>query len=129
MVSGICGAGGELALRSMRELLLALLFVAGVALPARAANYTDIWWNAAESGWGLTIAHHEDKVFAVWYLYDEAGKPLWVVMSDGTTSNGGRSFSGDIYRTTGPSYREPRLRREPGEGEPHRHGADRFRRR
>ncbi|MDH5264217.1 MAG: DUF1800 family protein, partial [Betaproteobacteria bacterium] len=112
MVSGICGAGGRLALRSMRELLLAFLLVASAALPARAANYTDIWWNAAESGWGLTIAHHEDKVFAVWYLYDESGKPLWVVMSDGTASNGGRSFSGDIYRTTGPSYREPAFARD-----------------
>lgn len=112
IVSGICGAGGPLALRSMRELLLAFLLVAGAALPARAANYTDIWWNAAESGWGLTIAHHEEKVFAVWYLYDEAGKPLWVVMSDGAASNGGRSFSGDIYRTTGPSYREPAFARD-----------------
>ena len=28
-------------------------------------NYSDIWWNPNESGWGLTIADHETHIFAV----------------------------------------------------------------
>lgn len=110
MTWGMWGAGIRLARRSVRALAFAVALLAGVAGTARAANYTDIWWNAAESGWGLTLTHHNDKVFAVWYLYDEAGKPLWVVMSDGEFSADGRSFSGDLYRTAGPSWRDPDFR-------------------
>jgi uncharacterized protein (DUF1800 family) len=83
--------------------LAATLALAGLA--AHASNYTDIWWNPEESGWGVTITHHHDKVFAVWYIYDPTGKPLWIVMPDGQFSNGGRTFSGDIYRTQGPPLR------------------------
>jgi uncharacterized protein (DUF1800 family) len=100
----------RLARRSLRSMVLAAALLAAVAMPARAANYTDIWWNADESGWGLTLAHHDDKVFAVWYVYDPGGKPLWVVMSDGVFSADGRSVTGAVYRTTGPSYRDPDFR-------------------
>ncbi len=95
------------ALRWIRAALLALACLAGFAAPASAANYTDIWWTPDESGWGVTLTHHHDKVFAVWYIYDENGKPLWVFMSDGKFSNDGRTFSGDVHRASGPSYRDP----------------------
>lgn len=68
------------------------------ALPAGAANYTDLWWNKDESGWGLTLAHHNDKIFGVWYVYDADGKPFWVVMSDGTFSNDGLTFTGALFQ-------------------------------
>jgi uncharacterized protein (DUF1800 family) len=84
----------------MRALILALLFW---AMPACAANYTDIWWNKSESGWGLTLAHQNNKIFGVWYVYDKFNQPLWVVMPDGAFSNAGRTFSGALYTTTGPS--------------------------
>ena len=77
------------------------------ATSAHAANYTDHWWNKDESGWGLTLTHHNDKLFGVWYVYDADGKPLWVVMPDGAFSADGKSFSGALYRTTGPAYRDP----------------------
>lgn len=83
--------------------LLALL----VSLPASAQNYSDIWWNPAESGWGLTIADHGSQMFAVWYTYDANGRPTWFVLSGGTFSNDRRTFSGDLYQTTGPSYNQP----------------------
>ena len=41
---------------------VAILVASGAA--AQAANYTDIWWNPGESGWGVTLTHHNDKVFA-----------------------------------------------------------------
>ncbi len=107
MILGILGTGARGAIRAMRMLLAGAIVLASTAGAAVAANYTDIWWNPAESGWGLTLAHHNDKVFAVWYVYDTSGKPLWVVMSDGAFSSDGRTFSGPIYRTSGPSYREP----------------------
>jgi uncharacterized protein (DUF1800 family) len=90
-------------MNNIRAALAAVLVT--FAIPLHAANYTDHWWNKDESGWGLTLAHHNDKLFAVWYVYDTDGLPLWVVMPDGAFSSDGRSFSGVIYRTTGPSFR------------------------
>jgi uncharacterized protein (DUF1800 family) len=90
------------ALAALFALLVALTF----SSQARAANYTDIWWNPSESGWGMTLSHHGDQIFGVWYIYDNDGSPMWVVMSDGTFSSDGRSFTGNVYRTSGPSYRE-----------------------
>jgi len=83
----------------MRALMCALLFW---VLPASAANYTDIWWNKTESGWGMTLAHQNNKIFGVWYVYGSDSKPLWVVMPDGAFSNGNRTFTGALYTTTGP---------------------------
>jgi hypothetical protein len=69
-----------------------------------AANYSDIWWNPAESGWGLTLADHQTQLFAVWYTYRQDGSPTWFVIPGGTFTAGRRLFSGDIYQTTGPPY-------------------------
>jgi uncharacterized protein (DUF1800 family) len=106
MFTAILRAGWRTAARAARTLFAAALVAAATMGTAGAANYTDIWWNPDESGWGLTLAHHDDKIFAVWYVYDTAGKPMWVVMSDGTFSADGRTYTGAIHRTSGPSYRD-----------------------
>lgn len=83
-----------------------LLAVMAALLPwfCHAQNYSDIWWNPSESGWGITIADHETQLFAVWYAYDTDGAPLWLSVPGGTFSPDRRRFSGDLYRTTGPSF-------------------------
>ena len=68
------------------------------------SNYSDIWWNPLESGWGLTIADHQTQLFAVWYTYRQDGSPTWFVIPGGTFTAGRRLFAGDIYQTTGPPY-------------------------
>ena len=70
-------------------------------------NYSDIWWNPSESGWGLTVSDHETQLFAVWYTYLASGKPTWFVIPGGTFSAGRRLFTGDVYSTTGPCYSAP----------------------
>ena len=60
----------------IRRLIAAALFVLAPTSMAQsatpAANYSDIWWNPAESGWGVTFTQHStsNQVFAVWYTYD-----------------------------------------------------------
>ena len=76
-----------------------------------AFNYTDLWWNPAESGWGLAINQHEDRVFAAWYVYDSSGRPLWVTMSGGQWSSSTR-FTGDLWVTSGP---DPRFAFDPSQ--------------
>ena len=50
--------------------------------PGSAPSYEGLWWNASESGWGLSIAHQGDSVFAVWYTFDRDGSPTWFAMPD-----------------------------------------------
>jgi hypothetical protein len=90
-----------------------------LALPAAAqstpaANYTDMWWNPGESGWGISIAQHAGthQVFAVWYTYDPrepAGsgrsKPLWFVMPGGTWTSPTR-LTGNVYVTNGVPFNQ-----------------------
>src|SRR5207302_2831372 len=47
----------------------------GNAPPDWAHDATDIWWNASESGWGLTLAQHGNNVFGVWFTYGAGGQP------------------------------------------------------
>jgi hypothetical protein len=71
-----------------------------------ATNYQDLWWHApadSESGWGINITHQGDILFATWFTYDANGKGLWLVMSDGAKTGQG-SYSGGLYRTTGPAF-------------------------
>jgi lysyl endopeptidase len=77
-------------------------------------NYTDMWWNANESGWGFQVTHHPGagnapgNIFGTWYTYDEAGNQLFVTLSgcDITPFNGS-TCAGRIYRATGTPYNAP----------------------
>lgn len=65
-------------------------------------NYQDLWFNAAEPGWGVNVTHQGDKVFATLFTYDATGRGVWLVMSDGALAGG--SYSGPLYRTSGPVF-------------------------
>jgi hypothetical protein len=67
-----------------------------------AENRTALWWNAAESGWGLNVNHQGNLVFATLFTYDASG-PLWLVMSRGERQPDG-SYQGTLYRTNGPAF-------------------------
>jgi hypothetical protein len=78
-------------------------------------NWTDMWYNTAESGWGLSFTQHREtnQVYAVWYTYDPrepdpAGqfKPLWIVMPGGTWTTPTR-ITGPVYVLNGPAVKEP----------------------
>ena len=70
-------------------------------------NYSDSWWNASESGWGITITDHDTNAFVQWYTYDQTGHNQKYVISGGTFSNGKCLFSGTIYHVTGPGWALP----------------------
>jgi len=77
--------------------------VAATSPPA--VDYTDLWWNPNESGWGMAIAHQFGNIFLAWYVYDASGKPFWYVAPSCTVSGSG--CSGTLYRTTGPAFGPP----------------------
>ncbi len=71
----------------------------------KAYNYQDLWWAApagSESGWGLSLTHQDDTIFAAWFTYDRDGTPLWMVMAaDKSASN---TYTGSLYTGTGPAF-------------------------
>lgn len=69
-----------------------------------ALNYSDMWWNSSESGWGLSfIQHASGQAFAVWFTYREDQSPQWFAIPGGVWTRPA-TFSGVIHRTTGPAW-------------------------
>ncbi len=69
-----------------------------------AANYQGLWWDAAESGWGVNFAHEGDQVFATWYTYDTSGNPWWLSILATRIDPAAILYAGPIYASSGPSF-------------------------
>ena len=71
--------------------------------PATTSNFTDLWYNPSESGWGVSITHHGSGIgFIAWYTYDGFGNPKWYFASSCRFS--GNACSGTLYETSGPPF-------------------------
>ena len=103
----------------MRRLLATTLLALSLPAAAQAVvpqeNWSDMWYDTAESGWGLSFMQHREsnQVYAVWYTYDPreadpAGqfKPLWIVMPGGTWVSPTR-ISGSVFVLTGTAVQQP----------------------
>lgn len=74
--------------------------------PKFPTDYTDLWWNSGESGWGVALTQDEGMLFAAWFTYDDTGSPTWYVASSCPLNSApltGNTCSGDLYRVTGGS--------------------------
>lgn len=62
-----------------------------------------LWADPAEPGWGVILKRgSRGVVFANWHTYDEAGRPIWLVMPNGQPVE--RDIvEGDVYFPTGPA--------------------------
>ncbi len=72
---------------------------------------TGLWYDPAESGWGLTVAQQGGEAFAVLFLYDQAGRPTWYFASDLNAPHldplppgGLNDVDGALYRAAGPWF-------------------------
>lgn len=61
-----------------------------------ASNFSDIWNVASESGWGVSLDHQGDLIFAAWYTYDANGNPQWITGL--ATKGADGKFRGDLNR-------------------------------
>jgi hypothetical protein len=69
-------------------------------------NYSDLWWNPNESGWGISMTQHSsDALFAVWYVYGSDNRATWYVVPGGRWLSD-VVFEGSVYRTTGPYWQQ-----------------------
>jgi hypothetical protein len=56
---------------------------------------SDVWWNPAESGWGLFLSQRGNQLFAAWYTYAEDGSPLFLIA---TAEGDGETFRGPVFQ-------------------------------
>lgn len=68
-------------------------------------DMSDLWWNANESGWGVTATQQNEVVFLTFFVYGADNRAVWYVGQtsySGIAANGAATFSGPLYQTTGP---------------------------
>lgn len=66
-------------------------------------NFSDIWWNQAESGWGLALNHQDNTIAGALYTFAADGQPLFVILNGATPQPDG-SYLGNLNRSTGPAF-------------------------
>jgi len=81
-----------------------------IALSAGAGQYSDLWWNPQESGWGVNVVQQVETAFVTLFVYDTDGKPTWYVAPAARITHygiAGPLFNGTLYRTRGPWHGAP----------------------
>src|SRR5881394_1905102 len=89
-----------------RILLASALSAAAVCVNAtpQSLDATDMWFNPAESGWGLNVIHQGDTLFATLFVYGSDAQPRWYVASD--MSGGPADYTGTLRECTGNAFGE-----------------------
>jgi hypothetical protein len=81
---------------------------ATIAIPqlnVRERRMQDLWWGGSDQqGWGLNVAKNDERIFATLFAYQNDGRPIWVVMPEGTWDPIHEVYWGDLYIPTGSSY-------------------------
>lgn len=95
----------------LRTFVWALTLGALCTFPARAVtgstDYTGLWYNAGESGWGMNVIQQEQILFVTLFIYGATSQPTWFVASGATftgASGGDRTYTGPLYATTGTPF-------------------------
>lgn len=94
----------------LRRFAAAFAAALGFSLPASAStaggiDYTDLWFNPSESGWGVNLIQQYETIFATLFVYGADNSARWFVASD--LRGGPDSFTGTLYRTNGPAFSAP----------------------
>jgi hypothetical protein len=97
--------------------ICAFLFGTFLSFSARAVStstdYSALWWNASESGWGMNVMQEEQILFITLFIYGpnaapgSNGAPTWYSASATFASANGagdRTYTGDLYATTGTPF-------------------------
>ncbi len=96
--------------RTLLALLAAVLLAPTAFATTATVNYSDLWWNPTESGWGVTVAQEGTTLFLTFYIYAPDGRPTWAVATlyrTAQSATGQPVFTGALHVTTGPYYGAP----------------------
>jgi hypothetical protein len=94
------------AARTFRTFAAALLLALACLRPAAAAtDYTDLWWNASENGWGANFVQADDFIFVTFFIYGPTLQPTWY--SGQMTRAATGAWTGPLYLTSGSYFGAP----------------------
>ncbi len=83
------------------------------SVPLTRLNYTDHWWDPADSGAGYMVWHgNNDELLLAGFAYGTDGKPTWITLTGGTWVSSTR-YEGPLLSTSRPPAALP-----PGNGFP-----------
>jgi hypothetical protein len=89
----------------VRRFAALLLVSLALARPAAAVDYTDIWFNSTESGWGVNLVQSNQFIFATFFVYGPGNQPFWYTAHLTRQDNG--SWTGALYQSTGTYFGNP----------------------
>jgi len=93
-------------MRLLATLLTSFSLAVHAATPT--TDFSDLWYNPNESGWGVNLAQQNEILFITFFVYGTNGTPTWFVgpatALSGSTQDGIVSFTGPLYTTTGPYF-------------------------
>ena len=73
---------------------------------AAATDYTDLWWNAGESGWGANFIQADDFIFVTFFIYGPDAAAHVVLRADDARRHGD-VWTGPLYLTSGSYFGAP----------------------
>ena len=65
-------------------------------------DYTGAWFFPSEPGWGLTVFNYPGQMFALFFVYDSAGRPAWYRMQGPWT--GSDVVAASLDRPNAPAW-------------------------
>ncbi len=83
-------------------LIVALLICAA---RADAQGYTDVYYDPAESGWGVFLVQSDATQFLAFFVYGTDNKPTWYTAQLAEDAEG--NYNGQLYATTGTYFGLP----------------------
>lgn len=92
---------------TLRHAACILLAAASIlASPVYATSFTtdqgDLYYIAAESGWGVQLVQRGSVIFAMLFVYDQSGNPTWYTATMDYATN--LTWTGTLYATTNGTY-------------------------
>jgi len=85
--------------------ILVALLILFAPFSVMATDYSDIWWNPAESGWGVNLAQSDNFIFATFFVYGPNNQPTWY--AGNLNADGKGNYTGALFTTTGPFFGLP----------------------
>ena len=93
-------------MKCFRAILLSLFaFANSTFANTFTSDLSDLWWNANESGWGVTVTHQSEVIFLTFFVYDPSNRPTFYTGQttySNNTAQGSQVYSGQMYQTSGP---------------------------
>jgi hypothetical protein len=88
----------------MKRFALVVAFLL-LAVRADALEYTDVYYNPAESGWGVFLVQSDTTQFLALFIYGTDNKPTWYTAT--LTEDAAGNYNGPLTATTGTYFGLP----------------------